>query len=194
MSHDELQFFKSYLTDRTQCCSVNGEMSSFGNVTCGVPQGSILGPLLLIIYVNDLPSVALNSKITMYADDTALSSRLSKPSALHEKLVPDFMRICEWLKANRLGLNIIKTEYMIIGTAQNLIQFGKIPGINKDNTVLKRVPFTKSLGIIIDETLSWENHVEYISTEIKCGIGVLGRSENILSKELLSMLYKTLTE
>ena len=58
----------------------------------------------------------------MYDDDTALSSRLSKPSELHEKLVPDFMRIFEWLKANKLSLNIIKTEYMITSTAQNLIQ------------------------------------------------------------------------
>ena len=65
----------------------------------------------------------------MYADDTALSSRLSKPIELHRKLVPDFMCICEWLKANRLGLDIIKTEYMIIGTSQNLIQLGKTPGI-----------------------------------------------------------------
>ena len=73
---------------------------------------------------------------------------------------------------------------MKIVTAQNLIQLGKIPEINIDNTLLKRVPFTKCLGIIIDEALSWENHIEYISTKIKRGIGVLGRSKNILSKEL----------
>ena len=113
MPEDELQFFKSYLTDRTQCCSVNGKMSSFSNVTCGVSQGSILGPLLFVIHVSDLPSVALNSRTAMCADDTALSSRLSQLSELHEKLVPDFMRICEWLEANRPGLNIIKIEYMI---------------------------------------------------------------------------------
>ena len=91
--------------------------------------------------MNDLPSVTFNSKISLYADDTALSSRLSKPSELHEKLVSDFMRICEWLKANKQSLNIIKTEYMIIGTAQNLIQFGKIPGISMDGTLSKRIPF-----------------------------------------------------
>ena len=104
------------------------------------------------------------------------------------------MRICELLKANRLSLNIIKTEYMIIGVAQKLNQLGKIPGININNTLLKRVPFTKSLGIITDETLSWENNIEYISTKIKRGIGVLGRSKNILPKEFLNMLYKTLIE
>ena len=134
---DEFQFFKSYLTDRTQCCSVNTKMSSFSKVTCVVPQGSILGPLLFIICVNDLAIVAFNSKIPLCANDTALSSRLSKPSELNEKLVPDFMRICEWLKANKLNLNIIKTEYMIIGAAQNLIQLGKIPGINIDGTAYK---------------------------------------------------------
>ena len=116
----------------------------------------------------------------MYADDTALSSRLSKPSELHEKLVPEFMRICEWLKANKVSPNIIKSEYRIIGTTQNLIQLGKIPAININSTLLKRVPFTKSLGITISETLSRENHIEYISTETKRGIGVLGRSKNIL--------------
>ena len=85
-------------------------MSSFSNVTCGVPQGSIHGPLLFIIYVRDFPSVDVNSKIAMYDDETALSSRLPKPSELHKKLVPVLMRICEWLKANRLSLHIIKTE------------------------------------------------------------------------------------
>ena len=75
---------------------------------------------------------------------------------------------------------------MIIGVVQNPIQLGKIPGINKDSTLFKRVLFTKSLRIITDETLSWENHIEYIFTKIKCGIGVLGRSKNILLKELLN--------
>ena len=112
----------------------------------------------------------------MNADDTALSSRLFKPSELHEKLILDFRHICEWLKANKLSFNIIETEYMVIFAAQNLIQLGKIPEISIDGTILKRVPFTKSLGIITDETLSWKNHIEYISTKIKLGIDVLGSS------------------
>ena len=77
---------------------------------------------------------------------------------------------------------------MIISAAQKLIQLGKIPGINIDGTPLKRVPFTKSLGIITDETLSWKNHIEYISAKIERGIGVLRMSKNILSKWLLNML------
>ena len=70
----------------------------------------------------------------------------------------------------------------MIGTAPNLIQLGKILRINIDSTLLKRVPSTESFGIIINETMSWENHIEYISTKIKRGIGILGRSKNILSK------------
>ena len=74
----ELDFFRSYLTDRVQCCSVNGVSSGFKNITCGVPQGSLLGPLLFIIYVNDPPSAAKDVNITMFADDTSLNQEISK--------------------------------------------------------------------------------------------------------------------
>ena len=84
---------------------------------------------------------------------------------------------------------------MIISTAKkNLIQLGKISGISMGGILLKGVLFVKSLGIIIDETLSCKNHIEYVSTKIKRGTGVLGRSKNILSKELSNMLCKTLLE
>ena len=69
ISHTELEFFRSYLCNRLQCCSVNGHTSSFKTINCGVPQGSILGPLLFIIYVNDLPLCIENGHVTMYADD-----------------------------------------------------------------------------------------------------------------------------
>ena len=108
MPDNELQFFKSCVTDRTQCCSVNGKMSSFSEVTYGVLQGYILGPLLFIIYMNDLPSFAFNSKISMYAEDTALSSRLSKPSELYEKLVPGLIRIVNGSKQIYRALILLK--------------------------------------------------------------------------------------
>ena len=74
---DELKFLRSYLSNRKQCCSVNGRVSDNEDIACGVPQGSILGPLLFIIYMNDLPNFVKDSNISMYADDTGLSSKIS---------------------------------------------------------------------------------------------------------------------
>ena len=157
-----------------------------------MPQGSILGPLLFIIYISELPNFVKDSNISMYADDTGLSSKISNALEINSELLPDFLKVCDWLKANQLSLNIVKTEYMIIGTSQKLTQLGTITKIKVNNTLLKRVPYTKSLGLIIDETLSWANHIEHISVKIKRGIGVLKQAKPFISKHLLTTLYITI--
>ena len=105
---EELKFFSSYLHNRRQCCIVNSHQSSFQTVLCGVPQGSILGPLLFIIYMNDLPKSIENGHVTMYADDTESSTVVNTCNDIIEKVIPDLMRICDWLKENRLSLNAVK--------------------------------------------------------------------------------------
>ena len=175
-----------------QC--VNGKDSDYEDITCGVPQGPILGPLLFIIYMNDLPNFVKDSNISVYADDTGLSSKISSALEINSELLPDCLKVCDWLKANKLSLNIAKTEYMIIGTSQKLMQLGAIPKIKVNNTLLNRVPYTKSLGLIIDETLSWVNHIECISVKIKCGFEVLKRAKLFIPKHLLTTLYITIIE
>ena len=142
------------MSDRKQCCSVNGRVSDYEDITCGVLKGSFLDPLLFIIYMNDVPNFVKDSNISMYADDTGLSSKIFNALENNSELLPDFLKVSDWLKANKLSLNIVKTEYIIIGISQKLIQLGVIPKIKASNTFLKRVPKTKSLGLIIDETLS----------------------------------------
>ena len=97
----ELEFFTSYLSERIQCCNVNGKTSGYREISCGVPQGSILGPLLFILYMNDLPAFIPNAKIRMYADDTNLGQRIDDVNDINQQLIPDFRKLCEWLEINK---------------------------------------------------------------------------------------------
>ena len=92
IEEDELSFFKSYLSDRTQCRSINEIKSKFRTIWCGVPQRSILRPLLFIIYMNDLPNNVEVTKIKMYADDTNLTKQITSLSNIKEELIPKFER------------------------------------------------------------------------------------------------------
>ena len=129
----ELSLMHSYLSDRSQCCSIEGMVSDFIPITCGVPQGSVLGPLLFIIYVNDLQDLTRSCDLSMYADDPHLTSALKKSSDVNTEILPEFIKICDWLQANKFSLNVVKTEYMIIGAEQSIIQLGLIPKIKVGN-------------------------------------------------------------
>ena len=89
-------------------------------MTCGVPQGSILGPLPFIIHMTDLPAFVLEANITMYADDTGLHKAFQTSHELKEEMIPAFSKVCKWLRNNILSLNTVKTEFMIIGTLPRL--------------------------------------------------------------------------
>ena len=107
---EELLFFESYLTNRKQYCSIQNRNSSFKPVLTGVPQRSILAPLLFIIYMNGLPNCVQDAKVAMYADDTSAGNTSRRVSAIKTNLIPDLLSVCDWLKANKLSLNTIQTD------------------------------------------------------------------------------------
>ena len=116
----ELGWFESYLMNREQVCNINGQSSSPKTIITGVPQGSILGPLLFLLYINDLPECLSKTTPRLYADDTQIFASSTVYADLIEKLNSDLNKISKWLAINKLQHHPTKTKVMIIGSAQNL--------------------------------------------------------------------------
>ena len=191
---DTHTFFESYLKDRTQCCSVNGHISSLETIQCGVPQGSILGPLLFLIYMNDLPLCLDDVDITMFADDTNLTKAINSLKEILEELIPALKKVYSWLRCNKLSLNTVKTEFMLIGTHQKLERFDHDPAATPYMISADTGCEIKCLCLIVDDTLTWNDHVEYISTKIRRDIGILKRTSKFLKEGSLFMIYSSLIE
>ncbi len=138
IKNSALAWFSSYLHGRTQLCRVNNTTSSLKHIQCGVPQGSNLGPLLFLIYINDLLNCLKKSKPAMYADDTNLSVTGETASDIEMKLNHELGNVHDWLLANKLTLDIEKTEYMIIGSYKRI-----------SNIFKKQVKLKLRLGIMI---------------------------------------------
>ena len=181
-----LSWFKSYLSRRLQYVTYNGSQSSQQMIKCGVPQGSILGPLLFLIYINDLRIVCKSTEPVLFADDTNLFSSGSNAISLQDGVNNDLAIIAEWLKVNKLSLNIKKTHFMCF-SARNKYR----PGISLqiDGEVIAEVNKSKFLGVVIDNKLSWKDHISFVCRKVARGIGVIIKARKVLHNESLKCLY-----
>ena len=148
---ETINWFQNYLTGRMQSVKCLGKQSDKLNITCGVPQGSILGPLLFILYINDLGDYLIDSSISLYADDTALYTSGNSQIELMLNFRVELTVVNEWLKANCLTLNADKTKYIIFGTRTQLKDKPDLR-LTVGNKPIEWVATTKYLGMLLDLT------------------------------------------
>lgn len=185
-------WLKSYLTNRQQFVSINNVNSSLLNISCGVPQGSILGPLLFIIYINDLPDVSNILWPVIYADDTNVIHFGQDLKSVVDTVNEELDKINIWLKSNKLVLNLKKSHYVVFHRARFKISDDfkvKLQGYN-----LERKSSSKFLGITIDQKLNWAEHLSILSKQISRNIGILYKCRCFVSKHTLRSLYFSFIE
>ena len=180
------KWFESYLHNRQQCVTYNGVKSSMKTIKCGVPQGSILGPLLFLIYINDLTKVCSQSSPFLFADDTNLFMTGKCLQNMVNSLNKELKEISLWLKVNKLSLNIKKTHYMVFTSKKKT---SDPLNIHIDECCIDKVNCTKFLGVYIDDKLNWKKHISYISGKISRGLGIVLKARRILPLNTLKTLY-----
>ena len=185
---------RCYLTHRTQRCQLNDKLSGEKEVICGIPQGSILGPLLFLIYINDLPNCLNGTTSRLFADDTNLTAVGETVDEVEGRADIDMGNVRKWLCANKLSLNIGKTEYILIGSRHKTNSIDTERGIKIENQVIKKVRNTKVLGVKLDENLSWEKHIDHISSKITSGIGAIIRIKDYVEQSTLVTVYNALIQ
>jgi len=183
------KWLESYLNNRKQCVAIeNGRFTSLLNITCGVPQGSILGPLLFILYVNDLPNASRKLSPILFADDTSLFCTGKSIENIFSVMNKELAHIAEWFKANKLSLNIEKTKFSLFHSARKKIHTS-LPKLYMERNEITRETVTKFLGVFIDEHLSWKPHIDKISKTVSKNIGILYKARVCLQKPYLKQLY-----
>ena len=181
-----LDWFKNYLTDRQQFVSVNNNHSSKKCLSCGIPQGTVLSLLLFLIYINDLPNASEKLFSILFVDDTNVFMEHTNLDELSDLLNIELDKLSIWLASNKLTLNIDKSHFVIFHRArlkQNTVN------ISLCDISLNRVNFTKFLGVIIDDKLSFSRHISYIKNKISIGMGIIIKARKYLNRKSLLDQY-----
>ncbi len=180
-------WFRSYLTDRSQFVSIQGFDSDLLPMHHGVPQGSVLGPLLFLIYINDLHNAIQHSHVYHFADDTNLLNISSSPKKIQKQMNIDLKNVYKWLLANKISLNESKTELILFHKPGQAINFNfkiKINGYR-----IQPSDYIKYLGMYLDSTLSGKEHSKILSTKLKRSNGLLSKIRHYVPPHELKSIY-----
>ena len=196
---NSLNWFKSYLTNRKQYVQFKDSISSQSEIKTGVPQGSILGPLLFIIYMNDVAQITDKFYFTIYADDTTLISPICTFSLndkndfdlISQNINSELKIITDWLALNKLSLNAKKTKMMVFHYKQKKISNMKLD-LFINRTKIEQVKEFCFLGVVFDECLTWKAHVQKIGSKISMANGTLSRLKKFVPQDVLKIIYNAL--
>ena len=181
------KWFQSYLNSRKQTVSINGVRSEEVIMNYGVPQGSILGPLLFLIYINDLHTAINHSTVRHFADDTNLIIKNKSAKVLTRDLNKDLKSLTKWLQANKIALNAKKTQLIIFRSKWKKIDYNFNVKLNGKKLYAEN--FIKYLGIYIDSHLDWSVHIDTIASKLSRTVGMLAKIRHYVNKDVLRTIY-----
>ena len=192
-------WFTSYLTSRKQITEFGpSNISKKATVLSGVPQGSVLGPLLFLVYINDICNSCNRMKFYLFADDTNLLYADKNLKSLESTVNDELCKLYDWLIANKLSLNIKKSNYVIFRPRQKNVKYEvnlKIFNHHTNSyTSLERKSYVKYLGVLIDENLSWKHHILHIASKISTSIGIIARLRHFVPLNTLQHIYRSLIQ
>ena len=183
-----LEWFRSYLHNRKQYVCINGTQSSYCTISHGVPQGSILGPLLFSLYINDFNKSSDLLSFILFADDSNIFYSNKDPKTLFDTVNVELQNVSNWIKANKLTINLKKTSFMLF----NYKESNPVHDVFIDNTKITQTDSIKFLGLFIDKRLSWKKHINHICSIVSRNIGVMCKLKSFFPKNILLNLYNTL--
>ena len=189
LSPETVGWLQDYLTDRHQSTYANGTMSPMGAIKQGVPQGSILGPLLYIIYANDITSTILKSKVAFYADDTVIYTSSKNVNLAIKGIQSDLNRLTKWCRSNGVHINPDKTKYMIFSNRQ---LNSPHKNLKVNSTIIERVPTFSYLGVVLDQHLTFDNHAKYTIDRVSAKVYQLKKIRKLLTKKAALLIYKNM--
>ena len=181
-----LQWFASYLSDRFQLVQNGNNVSNYLRVQSGVPQDSILEPILFTLFINGITSVVQNIKLIMYADDTSIFTSGESISDIFTRGNLMFAALCTWFTDNRLSINLRKTHYIVFSRCMN--DYSNY-SISHYGHIINRKDSLKFLGVIIDQSLSWLDRINHLVSKLSYDIALLNTASKLFPKLALLSLY-----
>ena len=185
-----LNWFYSYLSCRKQFVSVNGHSSSLREISCGVPQGSVLGPLLFLIYINDLPNSSQLLSFFLFADDTNIYYESNDLAILMRRVNKELKKLKLWLDSNKLAFNVDKTNFVLFHSPHK--KLSEYADLKIGKQFIQRTLYVKFLGVMIDEHLTWKYHTTELCKKLSRTAGIFFKVRHHVPLPTLICLYNSL--